>query len=375
MIHTAIPAVENPLYLSRRVKRAIVGAILCCSVFSNIGININGYILELSLIAQYVLSLAMLSSFTGGLDTTNGVIVAVAIPLATLSLFANHALASPSSLLLLFALYLPYVVILVPAVNANDTWRWAMEKFSAIALFCATIGIVQFFAQRSISAPWLFNFAASLPQPFAAPKDYNTVYSTGSFIKSNGFFFREPSSFSQFMALAIVGEWVTHKRKLRLALFGLAMLLSYSGTGILVLALASLFPISRRTVMRLVLLCTVAAAVLLVLGDTLHLWFLVKRVGEFGSEGSSARDRFIAPIHLLLDTSFATWWAPFIGQGPGTISRIHENYEFHDPTWAKLFFEYGAAGTILFVTLMLRSIRRFAAPAEVKAALLFLDIF
>jgi 4-hydroxybenzoate polyprenyltransferase len=44
-------------------------------------------------------------------------------------------------------------------------------------------------------------------------------------------------------------------------------------------------------------------------------------------------------------------------------------YENADPTWAKLLFEYGVIGLVVFVTLVFYSTFRSRAPAELIAAL------
>ena len=54
--------------------------------------------------------------------------------------------------------------------------------------------------------------------------------------RANGVFLLEPSFFSQVLAVGIVAELCTFGRLSRLALFGLALIVSYSGTGLIVLA-------------------------------------------------------------------------------------------------------------------------------------------
>jgi len=77
------------------------------------------------------------------------------------------------------------------------------------------------------------------------------VIAVGSHYKSNGFFFHEPSDFSFVMALGLVVEWVGQKRPLRLGCHALALLLTYSGTGLFALAIGLLFPLGLKTLLRL----------------------------------------------------------------------------------------------------------------------------
>jgi hypothetical protein len=48
---------------------------------------------------------------------------------------------------------------------------------------------------------------------------------------------------------------------------------------------------------------------------------------------------------------------------------MRRSYEFHDPTWAKLLFEYGALGFVTFVGLFLTALRRPGIPLQLRAAL------
>jgi hypothetical protein len=109
--------------------------------------------------------------------------------------------------------------------------------------------------------------------------------------------------------------------------------------------------------------------VLYVLGDVLNLSFTLGRLAEFGSERSSAYHRYIGPARLIatsFDPDSATAW---FGFGPGTISQAKATFDFHDPTWAKLLFEYGVLGTLGMVSLFARSLWRSDVPSELRATL------
>ena len=87
-----------------------------------------------------------------------------------------------------------------------------------------------------------------------------------------------------------------------------------------------------------------AAIAFYALDDLLNLSFTLARVGEFNSERSSAYIRYIAPLRLIRDSFDAGTASGWFGHGPGTIFFAKPGYVFHDPTWAKLLYEYGAAG-------------------------------
>jgi hypothetical protein len=64
----------------------------------------------------------------------------------------------------------------------------------------------------------------------------------------------------------------------------------------------------------------------------------------------------------------------WFGHGPGTIFRQDVGYEFHDPTWAKLIFEYGLTGFVVFLALFLFALRTSSpdSPPPLRArAMLF----
>jgi len=106
-----------------------------------------------------------------------------------------------------------------------------------------------------------------------------------------------------------------------------------------------------------------------ILGQVLNLSFTASRVAEFGSERSSAYIRYIAPLRVVMDNLDNTPWSALLGHGPGTITRIQHSVESFDPTWAKLFFEYGALGFIAFMTLIVLALHRSGTASPLKAVL------
>ncbi len=130
-----------------------------------------------------------------------------------------------------------------------------------------------------------------------------------------------------------------------------------------------MLPPNRKTLARAALALGAAALVLWLFGDALNLSFTLSRAGEFDSERSSGYIRYIAPLHLLLDAARADPNSLWLGHGPGTIFRTQTGYEFHDPTWAKLIFEYGVLGFAAFVALFASTLRAPQAPARIRVML------
>jgi hypothetical protein len=95
----------------------------------------------------------------------------------------------------------------------------------------------------------------------------------------------------------------------------------------------------------------------------------LNRAGEFGASGSSAYARYVAPLQLVDANIDSKPWSVLLGSGPGTIQKLAELYDSHDPTWAKLLFEYGIGGFFLFVVFVGYKLSVFTAPFQFCAVL------
>lgn len=355
------------------VRGGMLLLLLSVTVLERFGINAGAASASAALLVGYVfIALAGVSGALS-LSLTRCWLYGICLSVGLSSLLFNESASSVTSLLLLGAMYLPFVFVLKPGALSDrmgmEDGDWIMGKFLDLALFCALVGIAQFGAQTLIHADWLFDFTRYIPDKFRAAGTFNTVIPMGSFNKSNGFFFREPSGFSYLMALALIGECFTLRRKVRVACLALALLLTYSGTGIAAVLLGTMHPFGPKTLLRLAVMACVGALVFWLLGDTLNLAFTLNRVGEFNSEHSSAYMRYVAPARLVSESIDSAWWTPWLGHGPGTIFRTIRDYEFHDPTWAKLLFEYGALGFFTVVPLFLVMLRGQSSSIQVRATL------
>jgi hypothetical protein len=351
------------------LRIAVVFLLLSVTVLERFGLTAGAVSASAAMLAIYpFLAVAgMAGAVTLSLERT--LLYAGCMLVALSSTLVNESSASLTSLLLIAAMYLPFVFVLREGSLATRDAAWIFEKFLDLTALCALIGVVQFGAQVVIHAEWLFDFTRYIPEPLRASGLFNTVIPMGSLNKSNGFFFREPSGFSYLMALGLVAECVSRKRPPRVACLGLALLLTYSGTGILAVLLATMHPFGVKTVLRLSIIACACALVFWLFGDALNLSFTLGRVGEFNAESSSGYIRYIAPLRLISETFDQNAFTFWLGHGPGTILRMRRSYEFHDPTWAKLLFEYGALGFAAFLALFLTALRRPGVPLQLRAAL------
>jgi hypothetical protein len=355
----------------------IISLFLAVTVFSRFGINLGTYPLSFSLFIAYGLVVVALISGNLAISPNRLLVYFVCVAVGIVSLVVNTSLSSAdrssaTSLLLLTVIYLPLVFVFWPTADQEQELRWTMRLFSNIALFCGVAGIAQFFAQFVIHADWLFDFTPYIPQALQQGGIYNTVIPVGSLYKSNGFFFREPSGASFVMALALLVEASFFHRPFRMATFALALVLTYSGTGLLALMIGFLFSVRPQTVGRLALLAGIGGLAAWATSDVLNLSFTLNRIDEFSEERSSGYIRYVAPMRLVNDILFDYPWSFWVGFGPGVISRLSQSaFAFHDPTWAKLLVEYGVLGFTAFLALMAACIHRRTLPLQLQAVLFF----
>ena len=236
------------------------------------------------------------------------------------------------------------------------------------ARFCRTLtrwlwviglcGIAQFIVQ--FAGIRIFRFTGILPTAILYEFGYNLVIPTGigGLFKSNGFFLVEPSVFSQFMAIGLIVEILSFRRPWTLAVFALGLLLSFSGTGWLVLAgfvVAAVLGMGRRGVAigggTMLLLAVLLGAAQLAAPDAVHA--LVSRVGEFSQPGTSGFQRFVTPFWALQDALGLHPSAVVTGLGGGVSERLPLAYTYDVNTPIKIVLEYGVFGLAAYLMLFL----------------------
>ena len=224
--------------------------------------------------------------------------------------------------------------------------------------FVAVAGILQFVAQ--FAGLDLMSFTGYLPDNLLFEAGYNLRIGlgVGHLLKSNGFFLLEPSIMSQIMALGLIIEVLTFRRPLYLALFVAGMLLSFSGTGWIVLAsfiLAATFAMGWRGM-------TIAIATVVVLGLLLAACsFLfpdifnavMSRAGEISQPGTSGHLRFVTPFWALADIMASHPDAAMVGLGSGVSEHLNLPYEYDVNTPIKTVLEFGFPALIAYVLLIL----------------------
>jgi hypothetical protein len=369
------------------LKASILFCVLALTLLDRFGLRVLAdWSVPASILAMYALAAVML--ITGAAEFSRrgtaafvAVVTAAGLSYLVNTWFEPRPHHSVTAWMLVVLSYAPFALVL----RDGDArlWRWTARAFVTAALAVAAAGIAQFFAQFVTSAPWLFDYTPLLPEALRASGQWNTVnpvsswvQADGYWIKSNGFFLREASMFSVVLALGIICELALGARRWALALLAGGLVLSYSGSGLLCLAVALAFAFERRMLLRFLGLAACAAVLFLLLGDVLNLSYTVNRIAEFGSERSSAYCRFIHPAIAVAQGLHTDAWSALLGHGPGSMTRAGATcVDLHQPTYGKLLFEYGLLGLLAFGGLILHALHRSGVPLRVRVALGFAWLF
>jgi hypothetical protein len=178
----------------------------------------------------------------------------------------------------------------------------------------------------------------------------------------------EPSVFSQLCALGLVAELLHRSRTLRLALYIVAMIMAYSGTGMLILAVVlPLYAISSRR-WDLLGRGVVLLGLVLALAEPLNLEIITRRFDEFGSTGSSGFARFVGWLDLFSDRVWPSPAAALLGHGAGSFEASAVGYAAAQMAHTKILFEFGVLGGILYFAFIFFCIFSNGAPRMLQLA-------
>lgn len=276
---------------------------------------------------------------------------------------------SMPSLMLMAVICLAYVPSAYDGAVTNED---AERFFRNLSLTIAVAGIVQFGLQSVAGTAVAFPIEHFVPDSFRT-HGYNdmNVLSYGSHIyKATGFVMLEPSVFSQLCALGLTAELVYRSRGWRLAAYAGAIVVSYSGTGLLILAvtLPMLLVLHRRW--DLLIRGLLLLALLAVLIEPLHLDVTLRRFGEFNSTGSSGFVRFVGWMTLFADKLWTEPARALLGYGSGSFFDMSAGYRAGEMAHAKIIFEFGVLGALLYFTFICYCVMSARAPLVLRVGLL-----
>ena len=335
--------------------------LFACLILQRFGLPFGGK--TFSVVGPIGLALAGWGVLNGTLAFDRGRLAAytalVALALAGVAWHAMHpggsmgevSMQSLSQFLLLTAFA---CVTFAEPVEERRFFREVNRWFAVVAV----AGILQFLLQ--FIGIRVFAFTGIVPDVFLFEFGYNSTIPTGigDSLKSNGLFLVEPSVFSQVMALALIFEVLALRRVAFLALFTTGFLMSFAGTGWIVLAsfvAAAALALGWRGIAisaGILVIGTAVMAVVLTLAPDVG-GAIGQRMDEISRPATSGHLRFITPFWALSDALAIEPSAAFIGVGSGVSERMPLVYEYDVNTPVKIGLEYGfpalAAYVLLFV--------------------------
>ncbi|WP_421740069.1 hypothetical protein [Caulobacter sp.] len=321
---------------------------LALTMFQKVGLPASDKLLQLCL-PTAVGGMAVLAYWVRPkVDKVRALLYGAFCFFAFVSTFFQPAGQSTTSFLLALLIYAPFVVFYeVPP----RIFRVIVELFIGIMMVAGAIVLLQHLVQ--LTAGWRAwpNLDEMIPPGLLMP---NFVYiqpitPDSQFMKPNGVFFAEVSILSQFLCLALVMEIVYLQRVVPTAFLIIALLLTFAGTGLFMLALTLPFLLTRFT-RRTWILLAIAFVAALIVADQIN-WFdqMSGRFTEYQRQNTSANHRFIAPWKLLVDFLHRDD-ALYTGIGAGSILKA-DNVVWWPFT--KVTVEYGLLTAISFYALFI----------------------
>jgi hypothetical protein len=292
----------------------------------------------------------------------------VALPVLGLIQVLHGEIFSLSSLALMAALGLAYVFTMR---SGEADAAGALRFFRDLSAFIALLGIVQFIVQFAGGLSIAFPIESYVPAAFRTQAFNNVtpLHWGSSIYKANGVVMLEPSVFSQLCALGLIAELSGAARRVRLALFVGALVVSYSGTGLLILAVSlPLFVVMHRR-WDLLLHGLLLIGIVALLSEPLNIATLIDRTAEFSSRGSSGFARFVAWRDLFADRLWSSGFHALFGYGAGSFVSASAGYQAAEMSYSKIIFEFGILGGLLYFSFIFYCLLSAPAPMILRIAI------
>lgn len=254
----------------------------------------------------------------------------------------------------------------------------ARRAFGTVAVVIASLGVAQFLIQFLLSSAATFPIETFVPPAWRTQR-YNNIIPLhwgATVYKANGVVMLEPSDFSQLCAIGIINELANELTKelnrkarlIRLAVLGAGLLTSYSGTGLVVLAVALPAFVMLQRRWSLILYGALAVSFLLLFAEPLHLDVISSRAHEFESSDSSGYARFVAWRHLFAARVWTDPVATWLGQGAGSFAAASADYGAAEMVFSKILFEFGLLGGLFYFAYIFWCLMRAPVPLAVRIA-------
>lgn len=339
-------------------KIALINITLCSTIFdAYCFLAIGNFPLTISLLLLMILLLTnILDCFKRKINVGYLFITLMFMILAILSYVLSPITASITSVFLLM-FYLVCFCTTTPFLTKKDFYS-LFKRYWVCIIVVMLFGLYQAIA---------YNFDL----PFQEIEILTKVegFNTTNLVYINNLVFQrvhsiclEPSIFSQLCALGIGLSIIYSKHRVTkiilIILFIIAMVLSFSGTGIIILAFFFIFYISKnkRNVVFLISIVSILAiiGIIVIFSNNQLVEYFLNRIAELSDPKASAAIRFINPYVLM----FKTFLNLPLGIGPGNNEMIGPFLNLGAISltagYSKPGIEYGFLGFVLFLIMVVK---------------------
>jgi len=253
------------------------------------------------------------------------------------------------------------------AVTTDDALRF----FCNLTLLIALLGIGQFVIQFAGNDALTFPIETFVPQAFQT-KGYNNItplFYGSPLYRSTAFVMLEPSVFSQMCAIGFIAELCGRSRYVRLGIYVVALIVAYSGTGLMILAVSLPILVLMHGRWDLIGRGVFLVALILLLAEPLNLTVITDRFDEFQHTGSSGFARFVGWQDLFADRLWPSTTAALFGHGAGSFESASVGYTAAQMAFTKIVFEFGVLGALVYFGYVFFCIYSNGAPRILQIAI------
>jgi hypothetical protein len=364
-----LPEVEGgsfgQLSTARIVSYACASMVVMCILCSRLALPLGAKQIPLTLpvAVVHIALIVVLSRGSLALPRLFATLGVLGLILFEMSLVHRH-----SSMFSLVYVALIYMTLTATTKIDEPALRRIWRTFIGLACVGAILGALQI-AVQTVAGGYYLDPVQDLPDQLQL-QGYSITYpimrGVLPTLKANGMLFVEPSAFSQFLALALLGELWLYRRLKVMALLCLGLVLSFSGTGLMMVAAGIAFGARPRAMLALAVVGAVVAGILFATG---YGEAFTSRVGEIRRPGTSGYERFVAPFAAMSlpfeDSVEAVLW----GYGAGRVEDLDTEYAANYSPVPKVFLEYGLVGFFAFALLWATMFRRLALQRPIVGAM------
>lgn len=353
----AIATRRNSAQRSRGFLRLTGGLLVFLVVGQRLAIPAAGSAIPMTLVATYIVIVALLLQGFAGFDRLKTALFIGAMTACLAAAYLATWTGTPVSLLsllLLLAVQAPWT--LRSSTPFGTLYLPLAILFVRLMVVFAALGIVQMALQ--LSGAWRYQDVLLnwLPANLLLP-DFNVsnpVQYGSDLVKANAFVFLEPSFFSQFCALALIIAILFRTPAWQLVVLTVGLISALSGTGLLLAFVGGVLLLVRspRSIRPSYFLAVVIGVVVVTATPASEL--LLSRASEPTQAGSSGSLRFVQPYAEVAEGLAEDDRRYLVGAGAGSSERLLTSTREGAGQAVvytiapKLVFEYGMIAGSLF---------------------------